>query len=140
MARFKMELPTEIVQDVSKIEGQMDTIFKTMCERAANATLARVKGSMPPSLRNSRIVNNFKKTVPYKTPSDDGYACKVGCWGYFINSRGKRTPAPLIANLFEYGSTTIGKAPFFRKSFQPNMIKNIMLATQRELSGGLLDE
>ena len=82
----------------------------------------------------------IKTTKTYRTPSDDGIATKVIISGYFKNKNGVKTPAPLVANVFEYGSSKFTKKPFLRKSFQKSQIEKAMLKAQKELSGGLLDE
>jgi hypothetical protein len=82
----------------------------------------------------------IKTTKTYKTPSDGGINTKVIISGYFNNSKGVRTPAPLVANIFEYGSTKFTKKPFFRKSFKKKEIEEAMMKAQKELSGGLLNE
>ena len=62
--------------------------------------------------------------------------------GYFKNENGKETPAPLVANMFEYGSRKrkYPKHPFFRKSFKRAQIMKAMEDAQKKLSGGILDE
>jgi hypothetical protein len=84
----------------------------------------------------------LKITKTYKTPSDDGINTKVGFYGYFENEDGKTVPAPLVANVFEYGrsTSTFPKQPFLRKSFKKSEIEQAMLKAQKQASGGLLDE
>ena len=83
----------------------------------------------------------LKVSKVYKTPSDDGINTKVAFYGYFTNEDGKRVPAPLVANVFEYGRSTspFPKHPFMRKSFKKSDIEQAMLKAQREASGGILD-
>ena len=84
----------------------------------------------------------LKITKTYKTPSDDGINTKVGFFGYFKNENGRLTPAPLVANVFEYGRSNLPfpKQPFMRKSFKKKEIEDAMLKAQKQASGGLLDE
>jgi hypothetical protein len=52
--------------------------------------------------------------------------------GYFTNKDGDTTPAPLVANMFEYGSSSrkYPKQPFFRQSFNKGQIEKAMLRVQ----------
>ena len=54
--------------------------------------------------------------------------------GYFTNKDGKTTPAPLVANMFEYGSRSrkYPKKPFFRSSFNKSQIEKAMLKVQEK--------
>lgn len=140
MAKFEMELPNEIVKDIQKIYDNTDEIFGGMTKAGAEVAFANIKSNIPDSFRNSDIMNCLQITKTYKTPTDDGINTKVAFYGYFINHNGKLTPAPLVANVFEYGSSTVSKRPFIRKSFKKSQIEQAMLQAQKELSGGLLDE
>lgn len=140
MAQFEYELPREIMEDLEKIYSQADKIFGGMTRAGAEVALSTVKSNVPASWRGSNIMQNIKLTRTYKTPSDGGINTKVVISGYFTNKRGVRTPAPLVANVFEYGSSKFQKHPFFRKSFNKSQIEAAMLQAQKELSGGLLDE
>ena len=124
---------------IERINKDSDKIFGGMTKAGADVTLATVRANAPPSWRNSRIMGNIGVTRTYKTPSDGGINNKVIITGYFINKNGVRTPAPLVANIFEYGSSKFSKQPFFRRSFRPSQIEREMLKAQRELSGGLLE-
>ena len=111
-----------------------------MVQAGAEVVYNNIKANAPSSVKSSDMMNCLKITKVYKTPSDDGINDKVGFYGYFINKNGKTTPAPLVANVFEYGSTKVQKKPFFRKSFRKAQIEKAMLKVQKEASGGLLDE
>lgn len=140
MANFKMELPTELIKQIESVEKSADKIFGGMTKAGADVALDAVKANAPSSWRGSDIMHNIGLTKTYKTPSDDGIATKVIISGYFTNSKGVRTPAPLVANIFEYGSSKFQKKPFFRKSFRKKDIEAAMLKAQKELSGGILNE
>ena len=137
MAKFVMELPTDIMEDIKKLNDNYEEIFGGMTKAGAETALANAKANAPKGL-----AGNIKLTRVYKTPSDDGINTKVIISGYFINQNGKRTPAPLVANMFEYGSSNrrYPKHPFFRRSFRKGQIDKAMLSAQKRLSGGLLDE
>ena len=140
MAKFNMVLPDEIMKDFKNIYNNTDKIFGEMTEAGAKVVYSNIKANVPPSFKNSKIMNCLQITKTYKTPSDDGINTKVGFYGYFENHLGKIVPAPLVANVFEYGSSKVVKQPYLRQSFRKNQIEQAMLQTQKKASGGLLDE
>ena len=142
MARFKMELPTEIIKQIDSVNKNADKIFGEMTKAGAEVVEHNIISNIPDSIRNSDMMNCLRLTKTYKTPSDDGINTKVGFYGYFKNKDGKVVPAPLVANVFEYGRSTsqFPKHPFLRKSFKKNEIEDAMLEAQAKASGGLLDE
>lgn len=139
MARFEMQLPTEIMKDIQMIYDNYDQIFGEMTKAGAEVAYQNIIAGVPPSFKNSNIMGCLKITRIYKTPTDDGINTKVGFYGYFTNEDGKRTPAPLVANVFEYGSTKFAKQPFLRRAFSKGKIEQAMLEAQRRESGGLLE-
>ena len=60
--------------------------------------------------------------------------------GYFTNEKGVKTPAELVCNVFEYGTSKFTKRPFFRKSFKKAQIEKAMLNAQERYSKGILKE
>ena len=142
MAKFELQLPNEIIKDFQKIYNNTDQIFGEMTKAGAEVVEKNIIANVPPSIRNSKMMDCLKVTKVYKTPSDDGINTKVGFYGYFQNENGKLTPAPLVANVFEYGRSNLPfpKQPFMRKSFKKKEIEDAMLKAQRKASGGLLDE
>ena len=140
MAKFEMVLPDDVIKDMKKIYDNSDKIFGGMTKAGAEVVLSNVKANAPEGWKNSAIMNNIGLTKTYKTPSDGGINTKVIISGYFKNHNGVMTAAPLVANVFEYGSTKFNKQPFFRKSFRKQEIEKAMNNAQKELSGGLLDE
>lgn len=142
MARFEMQLPTAIIKDFEKVHNNADYIFGEMTKAGAEVVNKNIIANVPPSIRNSNMMKCLRVTKTYKTPSDDGINTKVGFYGYFENENGKTVPAPLVANVFEYGrsNSPFPKHPFLRKSFKKGEIEQAMLKAQRVASGGLLDE
>lgn len=142
MARFELELPEEIMKDFQRIYDNADDIFGAMTKAGAEVVMSNIKANVPAGIRDSNMMDCLKMTKVYKTPSDDGINTKVGFYGYFTNEDGVRTPAPLVANMFEYGSSkkTYPKKPFLRKSFSKGKIESAMREAQRRASGGLLDD
>ena len=141
MARFEMQLPTEIMKDFQKIYNDSEKIFGEMTKAGAEVAYHNVLANLPQSIRKSNMMNCLKMTKTYKTPSDDGINTKVGFYGYFVNEDGKTVPAPLVANVFEYGRSGLPfpKHPFLRKSFKKGQIEQAILKAQKSASGGLLE-
>ena len=141
MAKFELELPTEIMQDFQRIHDNADEIFGQMTKAGAEVVNANIRANVPQSIKKSKMMQCLKTTKVYKTPSDDGINTKIGFYGYFVNEDGKTVPAPLVANVFEYGRSNapFPKQPFMRKSFKKGEIEQAMLQAQRNASGGLLE-
>lgn len=161
MAKYTMELPTEIMQDIRKIEDNADGIFGAMTKAAAEACAANVRANAP----IQSLAHAVKVSRTYKTPSDDGINNKVYFSGYdksaSFTRRGRATnntkyttykgvPYEFIAKVIEYGTSPrytdagayrgyIGKKPFFRKGFKQSQIEQIMRDVQKRESGGLLE-
>lgn len=164
MAKFNLELPTDIINDIEKINRNADDIFGEMTRAGAEVVARNVKASVP----IPEIAGHVKLSKTYKTPSDGGINTKVYFSGYlpfkgnrknFVRRGGgkssystdKGVPAEFLAQVSEYGSSErytdlgwyrgkIAKRPFFRKSFKESQITKAMLKVQKEKSGGLLDE
>lgn len=142
MAKLVVDIDESVLKDISYIDKQFDNIFGGMTQAGAEVVYKNVISALPESLKSSGFSSHVKLSKVYRTPSDDGINTKVMITGYFINKEGKKTPAPLVANLFEYGSSKrkYPKQPFFRKSFKRSQIMKAMEEAQKSLSGGLLDE
>lgn len=138
MAKMKMELPTELIKEFNQLDRNCDKIFGEMTKAGAEVVEKNILKNVPENFKGSDIMNCLKITKTYKTPSDGGINTKVAFYGYFTNHRGIKTPAPLVCNVFEYGSSTMVKKPFLRRSFRKNEIEKAMLKKQAELTGGKL--
>ncbi len=142
MAKFEMELPEELMNDLTTINDNADKIFGEMTKAGAEVVYKNIQSNIPKSFIGSNIMHCLKLTRVYKTPTDGGINTKVGFYGYFKNKQGHVVPAPLIANVFEYGRSNLPfkKQPFLRKSFKKNQIEQAMREAQKKASGGLIDE
>lgn len=142
MAKFEMELPEELMKDLTTINDNADKIFGEMTKAGAEVVYKNIQSNIPKSFIGSNIMQCLKLTRVYKTPTDGGINTKVGFYGYFKNKKGHVVPAPLVANVFEYGRSNLPfkKHPFLRKSFKKNQIEQAMLEAQKKASGGLIDE
>ena len=156
MAKFNLELPSEIMKDVDKIYKNSDAIFGGMTKAGAEVALNNAKANCP----NKKLHSHIKLSKIYKTPSDDGINTKVVITGWIPFSNPNRkfftrsgaggdkysstegVPADFLAKLYEYGRSNapFPKKPFFRKAFKKKQIESAMLTAQKKLSGGILDE
>ena len=120
MAKFTADIDESVLKDISYIDKQFENIFGGMTKAGAEVVYKNVISTLPESLRSSGFSSHVKLSKVYRTPSDDGINTKVIITGYFKNKEGKKTPAPLVANMFEYGSSKkkYPKHPFFRTSFK----------------------
>ena len=132
MASFKAELPNDIIKQFESIEKNTDKMLEEMTEAGARLVLENIKTGVPHSWYSSNIMKCLKITKTYKTPSDDGVNTKVAFYGYFINENGEKIPAPLVANVTEYGrsNSPYPKKPFLRRSFKKSEIEKVMKAVQ----------
>ena len=132
MARFNYVTPSKIMKDLSLLNQDCEKIFGEMCKAGAKVVVENVKANAPEGIKNSNMMNCLRISNVYKTPSDDGINVKVAFYGYFENKDGVVTPAPLVANVFEYGrsDSMFPKEPFFRKSFKKSDIEKVMVEIQ----------
>ena len=134
MAKFRMELPTELMQTFQNLDKNTEKMIGEMCEAGAEVVKENIEAYMPDSFFYGLGADNIITSRIYKTPSDGGINCQAMIVGYFTNENGKKTPAPLVANMFEYGSRQrkYPKHPFLRKSFRKNEIEKAMLDVQKK--------
>lgn len=127
MADFKGEMPTDLIKMFESLEANTDKMLEDMTKAGADVVASNLQGLAPDGLKDK-----IKVTRTYKTPSDGGVNTKVYISGYFINRDGKETPAPLVANMFEYGSSKreYPKRPFLRRSFRKSQIEEAMRKVQ----------
>lgn len=128
MAKFKSEVPNDLLKVFEDLEKNCDDIFGEMCKAGAEVVYNNVKSNMGRAFKSTRSLDKgLKITKVYKTPSDDGINVHIGFYGY--NEDG--VPIPLIAQAREYG-TSRGekKKPFFRKSFKKTDIEQAMQKVQ----------
>lgn len=132
MARFKNELPMDLIKEFDNLNINAEKMIGEMTRAGAEKVISNVKANAPASIKDSNMMKCLKITRVYKTPSDKGINTKVMFSGYFKNKKGVETPAPLVANMFEYGDSkgTYPKKPFFRKSFKKKEIEAEMLKVQ----------
>lgn len=135
MAQFRGGLPDDVIKLFEQLEINTEKMLGEMVRAGAEVAQENVIMNMPKSLKDNLSKGDaIKLTKTYKTPSDDGINCQVYIGGYFINRNGEKTPAPLVANMFEYGSSSrkYPKHPFLRKSFRKAQIEKAMLDVQNK--------
>ena len=141
MARFDAVLPDKVMKEFREVYDNTEEIFGEMVKAGAEVAEKNVLANLPDGIRNSPMMNNLIITKVFKTPTDDCINCKVMFSGYFENEHGVKTPAPLVANVFEYGRSNapFPKQPFLRKSFNKAQIEAAMMQAQKKASKGLLE-
>ena len=134
MARFNAELPNDIIKQIEELEGSTEKMLSEMTEAGAKIVFDNIKAGVPAEWLDSNIMSCLQITKTYKTPSDDGINTKVAFYGYFKNEEGKIVPAPLVANVTEYGrsNSPYPKKPFLRKAFRKSQIEKAMLSVQKK--------
>lgn len=146
MAKFSFEMPKKELEQLEWVYGNSVGIAAKMTEAGARAALNNVRANVPSSWRGSNIMNNITISKNYMTPSDGAVNTAVVIKGYFINENGEEVPAPLVANVFEYGRSArsrggkFEKRPFFRNAFKKEVIEKAMLAEFKKSTGGIFDE
>lgn len=140
MAKFKEELPYELMKVFEDLGANCDEMFGEMCKAGAEVVYNNVLANMSKAFDSTAsLEKGLKTTRVYHTPSDDGINVHVGFYGYTAEG----VPIPLIAMAREYGTygsnpkskgskDTKGEAkrPFFRKSFKKKDIERAMQDVQ----------
>lgn len=155
MAKFNLELPSDLMKDLKKVYDDSDKIFGEMTRAGAEVVESNVQNNAPQVLKS-----HVKVSRTYHTPTDGGINTKVYISGYIPFSDPNRkyfsrkggsgktyktsdgVPADFLAQVYEYGRSTspFPKKPFLRKSFKKDQIEQAMLEAQKKASGGILDE
>lgn len=132
MAQFSIELPSDLIKQFETLDKDTHKMLEEMTQAGAKVVLENIKASVPQSWYTSGIMKCLKVTAPYNTPSDGGVNTKIAFYGYFTNRNKERIPAPLVANVTEYGrsNSPYPKKPFLRKSFKKAQIEKAMQVVQ----------
>lgn len=139
MAKFDAAIPGQIIMQFEDTRKDLPNVYGEVLQAGAKVVENNLKANMPSSFKKSNIKKCFKTTKIYITPSDGAINVKIGCYGYFKNHLGVVTPAPLVANVFEYGSSKFPKHPFFRKSFNWRQIYDAMVLKELQIFRERLD-
>lgn len=137
MARFKAELPAELLKVFDELETNAPIMMGEMCQAGATVVYDKVVANLGKAFkRTDTLLKGLKITRVYQTPSDGGINVHVGFYGYDKDSTPTKrhpngTPIPLIAMAREYGTSRgEAKKPFFRKSFAKKDIERAMKEVQ----------
>lgn len=148
MAKFKMELPTDLIKQVNKLNANYDEVFGKVTKAGAEKVKSIIEATAP----NQEIASRVKLSKTYRTPSDVGINTKVYIFGYIPFSDPNRkyfarkggngkmyytsdgVPADFLAKLYEYGrkDKTFPKKPFVRKAFKNSSVEQAMLDEQQK--------
>ena len=134
MASFQDKTFAELAKQFQLLEVDTDAMLAEMVIAGATVVKDNMTANMPKNFRDALTSQNIELSKVYKTPSDGGINCQAKIVGYFINRNGVKTPAPLVANMLEYGSTSrkYGKQAFLRASFNRKQIEEAMLQVQKK--------
>lgn len=128
-----MAIPYVIMKEFEGLYLDSHKMYGEVLKAGGKVAYETVKANVPASFKKSPIMKKLKMTKVYRTPSDGAINIKIGFYGYFINHNKKVTPAPLVANVFEYGSSKFHKRPFFRRSMRNRQIIIAMQVKEIEL-------
>lgn len=149
MAKFKAEMPTELMKTFENLEKNTDKMLGEMTRAGAEVVASNIETNCP-----SVLIPYVHISRTYKTPSDDGINTQAYVSGYipfsnpkrkyFVRRNGKTAklykttegvPAEFLANIYEYGrhGYPFPKHPFLRKSFnRKSQIEKAMLKVQEK--------
>ncbi len=136
MAKFKAELPNDLLKAFEELEADSSTMMGEMCKAGATVVYDKIVSNIGKAFkRTDTLLKGLKVTKVYETPSDDGINVHIGFYGYDPDSASKAypngKPIPLIAMAREYGTSSgEKKKPFFRKSFAKKDIEQAMKEVQ----------
>lgn len=142
MARFDIEMPTELIKTLKELGVESRYMLRDMVRAGGEVALNNMSNNLPAAFAGSDIINCMMVTNAYKT-RDGAINVKVGFTGYFtpkkpvgqkwIDERGTdKMAAELVANIFEHGrsSSQFPKHPFIRRSFNAAQIEAAMIKVQ----------
>lgn len=141
MAKFEVELPTDIIKKFDATAAETEKIMKEMTRAGAEVVAKNVESNAPDVIKG-----HVKISKSYNTPSDGGVNTKVYISGYIpfsdpnrqfftragasgkLYSTSKGVPADFLAKIYEYGRSNapFPKHPFLRKSVKKDQIEQAM--------------
>ena len=142
MARFKAEIPTELINQMEELTNNCDQMIDEMVTAGAEEVKNRIYQGMPAELKKYANAQTLHVTKSYIMSSTGARARYIWFGGYKKDKNGKDnskdddrgTPLELIANMFEYGSKKreYPKKPFLRKAFHKREIERAMMRAQKK--------
>ena len=147
MAKFKCELPTQLINELTKLEQNTPKMMEEMTKAGAEVVKQNVIQNMKSSFKDSKKLEPYLRVTRTYRTKDGSINTKIGFYGYYkkgsksfkvTSKRGKEysydgVPVPLIVRAREFGSSNgESKKPFFRKSFNKSQIESEMLKVQKK--------
>lgn len=123
MAKYSVELPNEIIEELTGRSDNIVKIMGSMLEAGGKVTERDVRANIAGSFKTpGEILRGLKLTRVYSN-ADGGRSIKLGFYGYNKSHTSKKypggVPIALIAAAREYGTSSGESAkPFFRKAFK----------------------
>ena len=143
MARFKAELPNDLIKEFENLGNDAEKMMGEMTKAGAEVVHKLVKRNMSKSFKTTKsLEKGLKITKVYKAPTKDSIGVFIGFYGYDTDSKPTKrhpygTPIDLIAKAREYGTSRgEAKKPFFRKSFVKKDIEQAMMQVQKKYIKG----
>ena len=135
MAKFKAELPNDLMKVFDELETNSSIMMGEMCKAGAAVVYDKVVSGLGKVFKSTEsLLKGLKVTKVYETPSDDSINVHIGFYGYDGEPTAqypKGTPIPLKAMAREYGTSSgEKKVPFLRKSFAKKDIEQAMMEVQ----------
>ena len=86
MAKFKAELPTELIKQFEKLNKDTEKMMGEMTKAGAEVAYNNVVANMRKAFKTPKsLISRLKITRVYHTPSDDGINTKIAVYGYKKN-------------------------------------------------------
>ena len=136
MAKFKAELPNDLIKVFEDLETDAPIMMGEMCKAGAEVVYNKIVSGIGKAFKSTAtLLKGLKITKVYNTPSDDGINVHIGFYGYDTSKKSKAfpkgIPIPLIAMAREYGTSSgEQKKPFLRRSFAKKDIEQAMMEVQ----------
>ena len=138
MAKFKAELPNDLIKVFDELETNAPIMMGEMCKAGATVVYDKVVSGLKKAFDPNKVdslLKGLKITKVYQTPSDDGINVHVGFYGYDgepTKRYPKGTPIPLKAMAREYGTSSgERKVSFLRPAFKKKDIEQAMMEVQK---------
>ena len=106
MAKYNLELPTELMQLFKNLDANTEKMIGEMCQAGAEVVKENTFLNMPNGLKDAISVgDNLITSRIYKTPSDGGINVQCMIVGYFTNEDGQR--GAILALVRSFSETTL---------------------------------
>lgn len=84
MAKFKMQLPTELIDEFRSLRSEAPEMFEEMTRAGAEVVKQNVMSNIQTAFKDaSKLTPYLKITKTYRTRKDDGVNTKIGFYGYY---------------------------------------------------------